>query len=83
MSSRILPLLLLIATVWVMIFVGLAGIFLIVVPLPDIYPDTVGRAVKSVVQVVVSGIFVILWLYSMWQLRNFYVRRKILTISKD
>ena len=72
-----------IATVWVMIFVGLAGIFLFVVPLPDISPDPIGRIVKSALQVVVSGIFVILWLFGMWQLRNFYVRRKILSISKD
>ena len=78
-----MPLLLLIATVWVMIFAGLAGIFLFVVPLPDISPDPIGRIVKSALQVVVSGIFVILWLCGMWQLRNFYVRRKILSISKD
>jgi len=73
----------LIYTVWIMIFIGLAGIFLFVVHIPEISPDSTGRIVKSILQVVISGIIVMLWLYGMWQLRNFYVRRKILSISRN
>jgi len=66
-----------------MIFIGLAGIFLFVVPMPEISQDSTGRIVKSTLQAVISGIIVLFWFYGMWQLRNFYVRRKILFVLKD
>ncbi len=81
MASAIFSLILLITAVWAMIFVGLAAIFLFVVPIPDVISGNVGIFFSSVLQVLISGALTMLWLISIWQLRNYYVRKKILNLS--
>ena len=81
MSSAIFSLILLITAVWAMIFVGLAAIFLFVVPIPDVISEYVGIFFSSVLQVLISGALAMLWLISIWQLRNYYVHKKILNLS--
>jgi len=66
-----------------MIFIGLAFIFVLAVPLPNVFSKLIGKVAISIIQVIISGAIVITWLYIMWKLRNFYVKRKILNISKD
>lgn len=78
MTSQINSLILLIAVVWAMIFVGITGIFLVVVPIPDFFSGYFGSFVTSAIQLLISGALVMIWLFSFWQLRNYYVRKKIL-----
>lgn len=82
MTSQINSLILLIAVVWAMIFVGLTGIFLVVVPIPDFISGYFGSFVTSAIQLLISGALVMIWLFSFWQLRNYYVRKKILNPSE-
>lgn len=72
---------LLITAVWAMIFVGLAAIFLLVVPIPNVFSGSIGILFTSALQVLISGALVMVWLFSIWQLRNYYVRKKILNVS--
>ncbi|MFQ6135289.1 MAG: hypothetical protein ACE5KU_05700 [Nitrososphaerales archaeon] len=78
MSSRLLPIIVLITTVWLIIFAGSYAIFQLIVPLPDFYPGLEGRILTSIFKAGISGLLVLFWLYLMWTLRNFYVKRRIL-----
>ncbi len=83
MSSRLTPIIVLITAVWLMIFVGSYAIFQIIVPLPDFYPGLQGRIVTSIFKASTSGLLVLFWLYLMLNLRNFYVRRRILSKPEE
>ncbi len=73
----------LITATWLLIFIGSYVIFMIIVPLPDIYPGFFGRVLTEIIKVALSGIMTFLWLYAMWKLRNFYVHRRLLSRSED
>ncbi len=83
MSLRTFPLLVLITATWLLIFIGSYVIFKIIVPLPEIYPGFLGKVLTEIVKVALSGVMTFLWLYAMWKLRNFYVRRRLLSRSED
>ncbi len=78
MSSLLLPIIVLITTVWLLIFAGSYAIFQLIVTFPDFYPGLEGRIVTSIFKVGISGLLVLFWLYIMWTLRNFYVKRRLL-----
>ena len=52
-------------------------IFTVVVPLPDILPGREGALITSGLKVIVSGILVLFWVFSLYQLTMLYVRRKV------
>ena len=73
----------LITATWLLIFIGSYVIFKIIVPLPDIYPSFLGRILTEIIKVGLSGVMTFLWLYAMWKIRNFYVRRRLLSRGED
>jgi hypothetical protein len=82
MILRILPIITLIFLMWVMIFAGSYAIFRIIVPLNDFYPGLEGRIVTSIFKVGTSGVLVIFWMFLMWKIRNFFVKRNLLYRSE-
>ncbi len=83
MFTRIIPIIILISAVWLIIFAGSYAIFRVIVPLPDLYPGLQGRIITSIIKVTLSGLLVLLWLYTMLKLRNYYVVRRILAKSEE
>jgi hypothetical protein len=66
-----------------LIFAGTYVIFEIITPLPDISPTPLGGILTSILKVGLSGAMTVLWLYTMWRLRNFYVHRRLLSRPED
>lgn len=73
-----LPLLGLLLTAWILVFIGSIVIFNVIVPIPQILPGRGGTVLTSVVKALLSIALVSIWLFIMIRLRDFYFKRKLL-----
>jgi hypothetical protein len=74
---RLVPIILLVAVAWILVFAGAYIVFTLIVPLQDFFAGLQGTLFTSTVKALLATALVLAWVAIMIQLRNLYVRRRL------
>ena len=74
---RLVPIILLLAAAWVLVFAGAYIVFTVIVPLDDFFPGWGGTLLTSVIKALLATGLALAWVAIMIQLRDLYARRRL------
>lgn len=77
LMNRLLPLMAIISVALFLVLLGSALIFTVIVPLPNFLPGRSGSLITGIVKGGLSTILVLVWIYVLMMITEFYMRQKM------